>query len=100
MQRKSNFVEMFIIPIMQISPQASIAQSGERQTKNLKVPSSIPGRDIVFCIIDFNILHKMLIFKISSSCLFIICYKLFVFSATLYKKINYFLVPSHYNKQL
>ena len=55
MQRKSNFVEMFIIPIMQISPQASIAQSGERQTKDLKVSDSIPDRGIVFCIIDFNI---------------------------------------------
>ena len=28
--------------------QASIAQSGERQTEDLKVPGSIPGRGTVF----------------------------------------------------
>ena len=41
----SNF---FIIAVLCPFPQASIAQSGERQTEDLKVPGSIPGRGVVF----------------------------------------------------
>ena len=35
---------MFINATTRLLSQASIAQSGERQTEDLKVPGSIPGR--------------------------------------------------------
>ena len=35
--------------LSQIFQHAVIAQLGERQTEDLKVPGSIPGRGIIFC---------------------------------------------------
>ena len=39
---------VFINVTMTIKMRASIAQSGERQTEDLKVPGSIPGRGMSF----------------------------------------------------
>ena len=51
MQIKPKLLE-FINVTMMIWMRASIAQSGERQTEDLKVPGSIPGRGMSFYFIN------------------------------------------------